>query len=154
MGDNDTVTSATLLLWRYGAPNGTVHIDIFDDSGLGTPNVPVGRLGSIDPMSVELQTPTNYTFDSPVSGLMPNEQYYVVFSQEGGTNWVPSPTIIGSQAIWWSGIDKSDGAGGAWSPLVIQPPEVVEWVPLHADSNLPSGGPPFDIWFHARPRQQ
>ncbi len=53
LGDNDTVTSVTLAMWRNKEANGTVYIDIFDDSGSGTPGVSVGRLGSIDAMSID-----------------------------------------------------------------------------------------------------
>lgn len=101
------------------------------------------RLGSIDPLLIGLRPGSFPTFDTPVSGLTPNEQYYVVYSEEGGTN------LSSQQAIYWMGSDQPDGAFGVGEALGILPPTIsTDW---HTVRNFPTfGGPPFSVWHWAR----
>ena len=97
LGVHDSVTSATLALFRSGDPLGTVHVDLYGEDVEGNPAVSLGRLGSIEASEIDPYTGqpwevpvSDYLFDSPVTGLKPNHRYFIVLSQEGGTNWQKS----------------------------------------------------------------
>ena len=156
LGDHDSVISATLALVRDGDPIGTMHVDLYGEDKNGNPSVSLGRLGSIEASEVDPYTglsselpPTNYLFDAPVTGLTPNQQYFIVLSREGSTNWQPGD-LPGGVRILWSATDQQAGSNDAASPVATIPPEVPEWRLIHEDSDLPGGGPPYPVWFHTR----
>lgn len=149
--DNDTVNSVTIQIGGEGQPNGNLYVEIWDDSGSGTPGKSVGQVGEIDALSVARDTSgvragrADYLFDSPVSGLTPNEPYYVVVSTDG-TNWSGT-----SRVVWGlttrSGYTRSGFERGAERPgeaLAIAPPTVADW---HTINNFPTGGPSYRV-FH------
>ena len=78
LGDNDSVTSATLALTRDGDPLGTMHVDLYGEDIEGNPLASLGRLGSMEAIDVDPYTGqvpvSNYSFDLPITGLTPNER--------------------------------------------------------------------------------
>jgi len=139
LGSNHSVSSVTLKLRRNGTPDGSYHVDIFDDSS-GVPGASVGRIGSIDPLSItEVDGGADYVFDSPIGGLTPDQTYHVVVSHDG-TTWTDA-----NRVSWYMTMET--GAAGAGEALAIQPPAVPDWNNVNG---FPTGGPPFSVWHNTQ----
>ena len=139
LGNHDTLNSVTLGIGGKGNPNGDIHVEIWDDSGSGMPGEFRGTMGAITPildMSLNRES-ESIVFDSPVSGLEPNEPYYIVVSTDG-TNW------NNSNDVRW-GATKVTGAAGAGEGMATL--STGEWHTIR-DQPFPPG-PPFPVYFFA-----
>ena len=140
LGNHDTINSVALRLRRIGEPDGTMYLNLYDDDG-GRPGSLLGSLGTVDPRTVTQGRDGRAVFDTPVSGLTPEEVYHIVLSHDG-TRWRdPSPRVF------WS-LTTQPGASGAGEALAKEPKfGVPDW---HTVRNFPAGGPPFSVWFYAK----
>ena len=141
LGHHDAVNSVTLGLFGRGNPDGTMYLDLHNDNG-GKPGSLVGRLGTLDPMSVATGRKDEYLFDTPISGLTPESMYHLVLWHDG--MWTDHPNR--GDRVFWSMTTRPGSAeipeGLAIDPIV----GVDDW---HTVRNFPGGGPPFSLWFFA-----
>lgn len=103
LGSNHAVTEVTVEVIRDGSPTGRIAVELWDDSGSGTPGEVVGTVGAIEDLSLIPNAPTQLTFDDAVTGLTPHEPYYVVLS------YVEATGTFRDSISWLI----SDGAPGA-----------------------------------------
>lgn len=136
IGPYDIVTSAEIKFRRIGNPDGTIYLDVYDDNG-GVPGERVGNLGTIDPLELR-QGDGFHTFDEPVVGLNPDDNYYLVFWHDG--RWRdPSPRVF------WS-LTSRRGANDVDRALAFEPTCRSAWLSI---TGYPCGGPPFNAYFFA-----
>ncbi|MCH8042581.1 MAG: PEP-CTERM sorting domain-containing protein [Planctomycetes bacterium] len=139
LGDNETVTSASITMHREGSPTGTIHLEIWDDSGSGTPGEPLGLLGSIDIPDISASESGGIlAVDSPVSGLTPNETYYLVMSFEG-------ISFDGANHAAWGGAERTAeraAANGGVEEGMLTTLGTGDWVTYQEYG----GGPPFLVY--------
>lgn len=134
---DNTVNSVTLRLNRFGQPNGTLSLNLYDDDD-GKPGSLIGTLGQLDPQVVPTGQDGRFSFDMAVSDLTPDTTYYAVLSHDG-TNWGRSDCVS------W-GMTSRNGADDAERALAIAPQDGIDW---HTVTHFPTGGPPFSVWFYA-----
>lgn len=142
LGNNDAVTSATVGMGGNGAPTGTIYLEIWNDSGSGTPGQSMGLLGSIDVSTVNTSGGGgDHTVNSPVSGLTPNEVHYLVMSYED---------IFmdnGNHAIW-GGTERTSqlaAANNGAAEGMVTGVGTQDWYTMQAYP----GGPPFPVYHFA-----
>jgi hypothetical protein len=130
-GGADNVSSVTLAVQRVGSPVGQFHVQIWDDSGSGTPGSLVGSVGSVDVTSLPT-TPAFLTVVGGVSGLNPHTPYYVVVD-------LADVSIDAANSIRSGLLDSSEGTLGAAELLVTVGPSQDQWVKLSDVLPLPPG---------------
>ena len=97
IGPNNAVTSLSIGLMRLGVPSGGIRFAIWGDAD-GIPGQPMGDLGFIEALEIEQfdfcclpSSPPMFTFDSPVTGLLPNDRYHVVLDFRNLAGGNPTP---------------------------------------------------------------
>ncbi len=107
LGDHNAITSLTSRIRRDGFPVGGVSFELWDDSGSDTPGNFIGEIVSI-PDAQTIPIPgSDITFDSVISGLTPNEEYWVVL------NYSDLTFVEFGNSIVWATYQSDEGTNGA-----------------------------------------
>ena len=125
-----SIDQVTLELIQTG-PNarGSVSCELWNDTGNNHPDAKVADLGETPEVTQMSGIRTNYTFDRLITGLQPDDKYWVVLNYSG----MISPSFFNS--VGWAvifappppppptpcpGLDESHGTNGAACGHVIK----------------------------------
>ena len=105
MDDHNSVDEVTVSLIRQGSASGNMIFEIWSDNG--RPNEKIAELGKILDVSLIPTDHTEFTFESQITGLHPDEPYWVV------ANYSEANVFDGSNSIGWTAVLSDEGTFGA-----------------------------------------
>lgn len=128
IGGNHTLDSVTLGLERFGNPQGQIEVELWN-SVEGQPGSRIGSLGSVsdfDRFPIGPRQEQLISFDTSITGLTPNADYWVVmvsdssFNSSNGFGWNGGLRLSSlmdiPEAVWQGPLgDANAGPNEDWS---------------------------------------
>ena len=141
LGEDTRLSSVAVNMLGVGSPIGPIDLELWSDSGFGTPKDRIATIGSLDERApFPLQ---KITFDTQIGGLEAGGAYFIVLSffdaafanQSNGVEWSmvgsDSGTFDAAQALFLGEFFELEPAPEQWTPIA----DLVVGAPFEGQAN-------------------